>query len=173
MPAIKISSSALSLKAMKTLHCLFIIFLIGTITGCKNPRVINEYRAIPENGWSKDLKVKFHFLVNDTQLYHNLHLNLRITGDYPFRKIYVVVHVLGPGESHSKELVGLTLAEPDGKWLGSGMGDIISFQLPLLKNMVFRKQGKYVVEIEQYMRADVLPFVRDVGLMVETGEEII
>jgi gliding motility-associated lipoprotein GldH len=147
--------------------------MVLTFFACKNPRIINEYKAIPEKGWNKDEKVKFTFEVSDTQFYYTLFLNLRITGDYPFSNMYVLVHIKGPKGSHSAERVNVTLATPEGKWLGSGMGDVISYQLPLIKNKTFGKKGKYTVEIEQYMRTDFLPNVRDVGLMIEKGEEII
>jgi gliding motility-associated lipoprotein GldH len=163
----------LTLKPMKTPIRILAIILVVTVLSCQNPTVINEYRAIPVAGWGKTENAKFNFEISDTQRYHNLFINLRITGDYPFCNMYVLVHIHGPEGSHSAERVGLTLATPEGKWLGRGMGDVISYQLPLITNKVFGTKGKYTIEIEQYMRTDILPYVRDVGLMVETGEEII
>ncbi|MBC7758415.1 MAG: gliding motility lipoprotein GldH, partial [Phormidesmis sp. FL-bin-119] len=59
------------------------------------------------------------------------------------------------------------LALPDGEWLGSGSGNLYSYQIPLKENFKFTLKGKYVIELEQNMRDNPLDHVSDVGVRVE------
>ena len=153
---------------------LFLVLMCGllVISGCRNDVVMDEFKSLPDSGWKQGKKVAFDFEVKDTTRYTTFFINLRITGDYPFSNLYVVSHLTSPDKTKQSQRTHLVLAREDGKWLGSGMGDIISYQLPIIENAILRKPGKYRIELEQYMRMENLPEVKDVGIMIKKGEII-
>lgn len=75
-----------------------------------------------------------------------------------------------PGDSIVKKArVHIVLAEPSGKWLGRGMGEIYEqrMKFSLGDSITFRKPGTYEVSLEQNMRINPLPDILNVGLRVE------
>jgi gliding motility-associated lipoprotein GldH len=149
-----------------------LIFLLFGLISCGKDVILNEYKNLPDYGWEQKNKAIFEFESTDTTHYTNFAINLRVSGDYPFSNMYVVSHLIGPDSSVQSQRTNLTLAEDDGKWLGSGMGDLLSYQIPIITNRALRKPGKYIIELEQYMRMDTLPAVKDVGIKVTRGEVI-
>lgn len=150
---------------------VLLLVLLG-VSGCRNDVLLDEFKSIPASGWKQGKRISFEFEVTDTTRYTVFFINLRITGDYPFSNLYVVSHLITPDKSTQSKRAHLVLAQEDGKWLGSGMGDIISYQLPIIENAILKKSGKYRIELEQYMRMETLPEVKDVGVMIKKGEII-
>jgi gliding motility-associated lipoprotein GldH len=151
---------------------LLVVFLLFGLISCGKDVIINEYKNMPDYGWEQRNKAVFEFESTDTTHYTNFAINLRVSGDYPFSNMYVVSHLIGPDSSVHSQRTNLILAADDGKWLGSGMGDMQSYQIQIMENRALRIPGKYTIELEQYMRMDTLPAVKDVGIRVTKGEEI-
>lgn len=151
---------------------LIICFTAGLLSACKNGVLVDSFSSVSEKGWIHSQTPEFTFEIEDTLHYTNVFLNLRITGDYPFSNLYVVAHLLIPDSSVQSQKTNLVLARDDGKWLGKGMGDVITYNLPLMQNRALKKPGKYTIRLEQYMRVDTLPGIKDVGIKVTKGEEI-
>jgi gliding motility-associated lipoprotein GldH len=59
------------------------------------------------------------------------------------------------------------LAEADGKWWGSGLGDIFSNQIKVMENVKFPRKGVYSFSVEQNMRDNPLLGIEDIGVRVE------
>lgn len=157
---------------MMAKNFLVLLLTVCFLSACRPDIIMDEFKSLPESGWKQGKKVAFDFEINDTTRYTSFFINLRITGDYPFSNMYVVSHITTPEKSIQSQRSHLVLAREDGKWLGSGMGDIISYQLPIIENAILRKKGKYRIELEQYMRMETLPDVKDVGIMIKKGEII-
>jgi gliding motility-associated lipoprotein GldH len=76
------------------------------------------------------------------------------------------VSVKGPSGQHLKDTVNLVLAEPDGSWIGSGVGNLREIRLLYRDQAQFRIPGLYTFTLEQGMRKSELP-VTDVGVRIE------
>lgn len=140
------------------------------LTGCDPNRLFEENKEIPDGVWDMDYRVAFDFEVPDTITKYNLYFNVRNTDDYPFSNLYIFSHVDFPNGKKGVDTVELPLTNPDGSWIGSGQGEIHDCQLLFRKNVRFPVAGKYHMEIEQAMRMEKLPGVRDVGVRIEKAE---
>ncbi len=134
--------------------------------------MVDTFHDIPENGWQYENVIVDSFSVKQPDHYHQYYLNARIDGDYPYANLHVKLKITAPDSTVSEEVVSVKLAEKSGKWLGSGIGDVITFQVPILKRQELKQKGKYTVELEQYMRLENLPFIVSAGIKVEQQEEI-
>ena len=146
---------------------LFSALLIIFFLGCDNRKVFEENSEIPASLWDQDQLVPFQFNISDTSIGYNILLNIRHTGLYQYRNIWIKVYSTIPSGKKSEKMVELMLAQPDGKWLGSGMGDIWDNSILVQKNVKFPLTGNYKMELQQYMRKEKLPFIMDVGVRVE------
>lgn len=153
---------------MKTIHkLLLLIFPLMLVMGCTDPNgIIDQNTSIENHNWSYANRVKYPVKIEDAAIPYNIYINLRVTGDYRYSNIFVLVRRSGP-KLHALTRFEIKLADKDGQWLGRGSGNLYSYQVPLITNFKFPASGTYQFEIEQNMRDNPLHEVSDVGLRVE------
>jgi len=128
--------------------------------------VYNQFTTIEENLWSWQDTQTFTVEITDTVSLHNIYLQVRHTMDYPMSNLYMFVEVSGPSGQQIKDTVNLVLAEPDGKWIGRGAGNLRELRLLYRKNTKFGEPGSYTFSLDQGMRNPELP-VSDLGVRIE------
>ncbi|MFD2872803.1 gliding motility lipoprotein GldH [Mucilaginibacter ximonensis] len=157
-----------------TLKYLFAVLLTGTTmlwSGCSDPAaVIDQNTELTNNNWAYNNKITGVVKIDDEQRAYNLYLNLRVTADYRYSNIFVLVHQTGPDHKIQTTRLEFKLANPDGEWLGEGSGNLYSFQIPFRQKYKFPGKGTYTFQIEQNMRDNPLKEVSDVGLRVEKAQ---
>lgn len=156
------------MKKQLILFGLILSACIVTLSGCidKNA-VIDESIEIANHNWTYINTARFSFKIDDEKAPYNLYMNLRVTGDYKYSNIFVLISQLGPGIKNASKRYELRLATKEGEWLGKGSGNLYSYQEPFLINHMFPAKGTYTFIIEQNMRDNPLREVSDVGLRVE------
>lgn len=144
--------------------------LLFFIISCDKKRVFEENKKIPGNTWDQYAPVSFTVDIKDTINKHNLYLNVRNAGFYGFSNLFLFVHTTLPQGQQKKDTIEYMLATPEGKWTGSGLGDIWDNRLLYKKNISFPQTGTYRFELTQAMRLNPLPGIMDVGIRIEKAE---
>jgi gliding motility-associated lipoprotein GldH len=156
------------MKRALTLYTVLIAFIMLLGTGCTDPNTIfDQNTAIPGNNWSYLNKLIYTVKIDNAGIPCNLCLNLRVTANYKYSNIFVLIHQHDPGKKDSVTRYEFKLANPDGEWLGNGSGNVYSYQVPFRTNYKFPVKGVYRFEIEENMRDNPLREVIDAGLRVE------
>jgi gliding motility-associated lipoprotein GldH len=150
-----------------------IIALIGlSWSGCTDPGAVTDQNTeIVNNNWAYTSKIKHSVKIDNERIAYNLYLNLRVTGDYKYSNLFVLVYQTNPDKKTAITRYELKLANPDGEWLGQGSGNLYSFQIPFRLDYKFPAKGTYTFQVEQNMRDNPLREVSDVGLRVEKAEK--
>lgn len=145
------------------------MFLAVTgLTSCQDTQtVIDNNFKIAEHNWSYTEKVQVPVMIENADLPYNLYVNLRLTASYRYSNIFLLIHITGPDGKRTTERKEFRLALPDGEWLGSGSGNLYSYQILYKENYKFPEKGKYIIELEQNMRDNPLNSVTDAGVRVE------
>lgn len=152
---------------------IFILLAAGFLaSGCNSNVLVDSFQTLPEEGWLYQDIVTDSFEVTEPGFYHQVSANLRLKSDYPYANIHLAVSITYPDSTASDYKVPIELAEKSGNWLGSGLGDVITFQVPILHRKVLNQKGKYTVTMAQDMRLESLPNIVSTGLRVEQQEEI-
>jgi len=146
---------------------LLIFSLFIGIIACDQKKVFEAYHQIDEKGWNKDSVVVFNVHLTDTIKNHNLYVNIRNKGTYAYSNIYLFLTIGSPDGKMLSDTVEFTLADPSGKWRGSGIGGLHDNQIPYKSSVYFPHKGDYKFTIKQGMRDNVLQGIRDVGFRVE------
>lgn len=144
------------------------------LVGCSDQVVFQADVPVPEEAWDRSFTPEFSFEVSDTVRHHDLYIDVRHTGDYPFSDLFLFVDLYGPDDRHLRDTVECLLADPTGRWYGKGTGFIFADRfeahvLYKLKNR-FPASGRYTIKLEQAMRTEQLPGVIDVGVSVERSK---
>ena len=143
------------------------------LAGCTDNVVFQEAAKTPHGAWERGWDPSFSFEMRDTITPHDVYLDLRHTGDYPFSNLYAFVTLMGPDSARTTDTVECLLADPTGRWYGAGTGFIHSHRqahvLYKLRNK-FPRSGRYTITLGQAMRTEKLDGVIDVGVSVERSK---
>lgn len=148
-------------------HFICILGIVAGIISCDRKRVFESYFELDKNGWNKDSVVVFKVNMTDTIRNNNLFVNIRNKGNYPYSNLWLFLSVASPDGKLNTDTVEFTLAEPSGKWKGSGIGGLHDNQILYKSSVYFPHKGNYIFKIKQGMRDNVLQGIRDIGIRIE------
>lgn len=141
--------------------------LLCAIASCTPKKEFEAYKTLDSDGWNKDSVVVIPVELRDTLGSHNLYLNIRNNGNYEFSNLWLFVNIKAPDGNLLTDTLEFQLADPAGKWLGSGIGDLFDNQFLYKENVYFPMSGSYEFSIQQGMRSNVLKGIRDIGISIE------
>jgi gliding motility-associated lipoprotein GldH len=144
-------------------------FLI-TLAACDKQVVYEKNKRIPEASWNKNQILEFPVEIADTIQPHHIFINVRNLNTYPLSNLFLFVTITSPDGLHNRDTVQCYLAEPSGKWVGKGFGNVWSNRFRYKSNVRFPVSGVYHFKVEQAMRMEDLEGISDVGLRVEIVE---
>ena len=154
---------------MKISNGIIIVLLI--FISCDNNVVFNDYIKFNDQTWNSDSSVFFNYSVIDTISKSQVVIKVRHTTDYDFQNLILFV------KSKSVDTLDLLLANKEGKWIGSGMGDVRELEFVYMHEEIFAKKEDVIFEIEQAMRYGELTKIQHlknisaIGLEIKTKNE--
>ena len=148
-----------------TLYFLMTVGILLTLSGCKQ-NLVDFSNEVPKRQWFYRDHVVAKFEIKDSSKPYNIFFKLRHTADYRYSNIFVLVHFID-GKQKITKRYQYRLAENDGRWLGSGSGNLFNYTLPMLTNHRFSHNGIFRIEIEQNMRDNPLQEIADLGILIE------
>ncbi len=152
-------------KLLKYTGIIAIIYMF--ITSCDKAVVYEQYFKIPGNTWNNKNIIHFNVNIADTISPHNIYIDIRNRSQYFYSNIFMFITTYAPNGEFVRDTFEITLADDKGKWLGTGIGNVWSSQVPFHKNIKFPYRGIYMFDIEQAMWVEDLAHIVDVGLRVE------
>jgi gliding motility-associated lipoprotein GldH len=141
------------------------------LTGCSDPNaLIDQNTVVTNRNWTYAGKFSYAVKIGDEKSLYNLYMNLRVTANYKYSNLFVLIADTEPDNKSKITRYELKLADKDGEWLGQGSGNLYSYQVSFRTNYRFPSKGVYHFTIEQNMRDNPLHEVSDVGLRVEKAQ---
>lgn len=150
----------------KFIPMLWLVFSL-LVCSCDRNRVFEKNIALPDHRWNRNNVLVFNVEIADTVTPHTIYVNVRNGGQYQYRNLFLFIKTVSPSGQWIRDTIDCTLADEKGRWLGSGLGDIATLQVPYKVNVRFPYPGVYSFEIEQGMRTEELNHLFDIGLRVE------
>lgn len=143
---------------------LLCLLLIQGFSSCTDEALLDKNEAIADNVWATAQRPEFSVDIKDASVGYDMFLNLRNTPEFPFSKVFVLVHIEKEGQVASSFRVGLKLADRDGLWTGKSAGSLYAHQALFRRNFHFPDTGLYRFVLESNMRLNPLPGISDVGV---------
>jgi len=152
-------------KALSKFAFLAILLLF---VSCDSNKVYDEYLAIDDAGWESSKSIDFEVELNpfEGEVFDIL-IGLRNNNDYLYSNLFLFVEVQNPLGERTIDTLQYLLAEPSGKWIGSGVGAIKHNIFNYKESQVLAK-GVYKFKLRQGMRSSMLYGLEDVGLRIES-----
>jgi gliding motility-associated lipoprotein GldH len=159
------------MQAYKFIYSGLVAIGLFLAQGCSDPNmVIDQSTEISNHNWSYVNRIKYDVKIDDVNIPYNLYFNVRVSGNYKYSNLFALLFQTSPGKKTHTTRYEFKLANNDGEWLGSGSGNLYSYQIPLRTQYRFPSKGVYHFEIEQNMRDNPLHEVIDAGLRVEKAQ---
>lgn len=149
------------------IQLLFFIILIALFSACDKNKVFDQYKTLPQPGWHKDSLLVFELNVADTLHANNLYINVRNDIKYKFSNLWLFIEIESPDSTAKTDTFEIVLADPTGKWMGTGFGGIKSNQIMYRRSAIFPVSGMYKINIGHGMRSNLLKGINDIGVRVE------
>lgn len=155
---------------IKKIFSAFLLLGFLFFASCDSARIFEQNQEIPESGWAQSNVVKFDVDIKDPATAAHFYVNVRNADGYPYGNVFLFIKTVFPSGKFSSDTLECVLADENGKWLGTGVGDLYDNQIPFKRNVRFPQAGTYHFEIEQGMRMENVPLILDVGLRIEKAE---
>ena len=154
---------------VKSLNKFAFLVSLLLIVSCDGNKVYDEYVAINSEGWIITETIDFSVELNSTQadLYDVL-IGLRNNNDYLYSNLFLFVEVENPIGETTLDTLQYLLAEPNGSWIGNGVGSI-KHNLFKYKESQNLQEGIYKFKIRHGMRSNILLGLEDIGVRIEIG----
>ncbi len=150
---------------------ILIVSMLTLLTGCTNGySAYHNHRTIThEQGWHKDSILFFHATGLDSTASYNGYVEVRNNNFYPFSNLWLY-YGTDRAEQHMLDTVNLTLAKPNGEWIGKGWGNYHLVTHPLFENITPAQNGSLTVHIRHGIRDVYLKGINSIGVRLEKNE---
>lgn len=151
---------------------LMFIFSIGLLlmAACKPDSLVNATTPIEGGNWAFDDSRKLGVAIDDTLTPHDFFILVRHGANYPYQNLIVYFKTYYPNNTYTVDTIDCPLAEPSGRWLGRGLGDLLDNRIMFKRNVQFPQAGEYNFEIQHAMRPDTICCIHDVGLLIQCAD---
>src|ERR1700679_1783982 len=137
-------------RVVNILSGFIFLFVAASISGCHGGNtVIDKNDEVENHNWTYVNKFRYDVAIDDPNPAYNIYVNLRVTGDYKYSNLFLLLTQVDPDKKSATTRFELKLADKDGAWLGKGSGNLYSFQQPVITKYKFPAKGSYTFYIEQ------------------------
>jgi len=141
-------------------------YLLLLVTACGNKTVFIEYREFDDVSWNRFDIQNFEVPVEENDVL-DFYFMVRHHSYFPYDFIDVNITFYLPGGGMRSGDYHYDLKDEQGKWLGSGMGELWDIELPIRRNLNIAEAGICKVRIENKMTKLETPGIIEVGLLVK------
>ncbi|MBN2214447.1 MAG: gliding motility lipoprotein GldH [Bacteroidales bacterium] len=146
----------------------FSVIIITFLTfSCDKDAVYDDNITIPHYVWNYKDTLSFYVNISDTSYVYNICLNIRNTKNYQYSNLFLFISTYAPNGYFLKDTFEIRLADFKGKWLGKGVGNVFSLQVPYKMKIKFPQKGIYLFRIQHAMWNKNLKGITDAGIRVE------
>ena len=146
---------------------IVLALLLLTLMSCNFNRIYNKHEGIPELVWRRAYVLTFEVDIQDISIPYDIDVAVRHAEGFPNKVLKIKASLTNPSGETLTNPFDLVLADEDGKWIGSGMGQIWDTEVSILDDFRFQEVGTYTFMIEHNMNAEMVPLVMEIGLVVD------
>ena len=117
------------------------LIAVLALSSCNELLVYSDYQPINEGKWGMDQGVDFQFSELDSTQTYNLFINIRNDDTFAFSNLFLITEMEYPSGNTVKDTLEYRMAEPNGEWLGKGMGSVKENKLWYKEKIDFPNSG--------------------------------
>lgn len=152
---------------IKRLIGSFVVFLF--LLACSKGEVYHRFYPIRNNSWAKEVPVEFSIdsLPAGSGRSCDIVLELVHNSQYPYRNIWFIVQQNLTDTLFVTDTVEITLADPQGKWLGRGSSGLYQLSLPYKRSLPLDSARSYQLIVTHAMKEGTIKGIEKVGILIK------
>lgn len=129
-----------------------------------------EFKTLPDDGWRRDMPVKFTPEFSDLTLTYDIELAIRHNTSYEYANLYLVVDFIDTVKTVNRTKIDFELSDSYGNWKGDGFGALYQMSKVIAHDV---KPGdvESVVVWQSMTNCDVLKNVTDIGIIISPSKQ--
>lgn len=173
-----LTRKSLKLKIALTLSLIFLCML-GI--ACSKQDTYYHVYEMKDAKWAQNDTLRFTidtimFKVDSVLFQPNIPYTLSIevmnNVNYPYRNIWFFIQSnLDTDSIYTEQSKEYQLADIEGKWVGSGFGNLFQSSFVVFENISFREKRNYYIKVEHGMRDEPLIGIEKVGIKLSKKEK--
>lgn len=153
-----------------------LLFLISclTLVSCDSNLVDSQSVAFSDAQWDIREAPVFKVEPVDTVQAYDMFINMRNNHDFAYSNLFLIAEMKFPQGKIVTDTLEYEMATPQGKFLGSGSGNVYENKLWYKEGVRFRESGTYLLTLRHVMRKNgsvdgiaQLDGVLDIGYSIE------
>jgi len=168
----------MSLTSISPLKGTFAVLILSFLFfSCEKNLVFDQFQKVDQNKWQKDSVINFVYEAKDTLSKNNIYVNLRNNKTYEYSNLFLIVGIDFPNNYQIIDTLEYEMTTPEGRFLGTGISDVLENKLEYKTNVNFPVSGNYTIHVQHAMRKSqeiegltYLNGVTDVGIKIEKIE---
>ncbi len=156
---------------MKFIKISISLFVLILTLSCAKLHKYEEYKTLDANGWNKDSLAVFKVDFEGNNKNYDLNIDIRNKQNYAYSNLWLFINIESPAGIQTADTLECTIADPTGRWLGSGLGDLFDNEYKYKQNVTFPDSGTYKITLQHGMRANNLEGISDIGISIKKTEE--
>ncbi len=153
---------------------LLLIILLG-ILSCSQSYEKQKTVDFEKQYWHRDSIVSLQFIPEANQKY-NLSFLIRNDNEYPYSNLFLIGSI-SDGKNKIVDTLEYDMADAEGNWLGTGVGEIKESKLVFKKNYLFKDTIPYIISVQHAVRKTgnikgdkIAKGITNVGIIIEKSE---
>ena len=144
-----------------------IVFLgiVLTLASCNSGEIYSDHHNFSDLLWQKVDQPQFTLDLKKEQ-HCKLNLDLRLIYGYTYRNIKMDLRITNESGNTVNVPIDFKVRNEDDSYKGDMMGDFIDIREVIIPDTLL-SAGKYTFVLDQLMDEKTLPFVMEVGIVVE------
>ncbi len=143
---------------------LLLCLMLCCLLHCRENFYFESVKTIGQDQWSYADTLDFDFDITDTTALYDIYLDLQHATEYPYQNIYLQVYTRFPSGKRIQERLPIDFADRTGRWFGRCNTEWCRLRVNLQQDAYFNETGTYTITLEQFMRMDPLPGIREVAV---------
>lgn len=168
----------MSVTSISPLKGTFAVLVLSFLFfSCEKNLVFDQFQKVDQNKWQKDSVFNFVYEAKDTLSKNNIYVNLRNNKTYEYSNLFLIVGIDFPNNYQIIDTLEYEMTTPEGRFLGTGISDVLENKLEYKTNVNFPVSGNYTIHVQHAMRKSqeiegltYLNGVTDVGIKIEKIE---
>ncbi len=159
------------------LNRIIYFLLVTLLISCNSKTIVSSSKSVDES-WNKNDIIEFEIPPLDSLQLYNVFIDIRNSNEYNYSNLFLIASIEFPHGKSIVDTLEYKMTQPDGTWLGTGIGSVKENKLWYKEKVRFSEEGIYKLRIEHAARnngavegVSNLVGITDVGYSIEISNE--
>ena len=151
---------------MHRIAFIFILIFCLFIASC-NEVYRHHVDDFPNFGWEKQRVLEYDLFIEDSDSDYELIISFRHIYGFTFESVPVSISIEGSEGKVFESVENIIVFDSNNKMLSECAGDYCDLDQALPSPISFQAPGAYTISLQHQFEADVLPYVMEVGIILD------